>query len=539
VRKLPENVSKGALDLAVSNGRLLWNGLRDSLTDSGDYGDEESAGAAILGDKQFTAQVAPAPDPKGLTPEQLRATSDQRAAHQAEQAALPVPLDDQWGEAYDMWRAELGSDDSLGDHFTQGIAQFAIPFTAYSKAFGVASAPSAFGMFGRALAAESATVYTSFDPHGGRFADLVELGKESEGRLGTVLNTLSPDGSLLNQYFDWQTDRAGESDTEGRFKNTLDNLVPSVAAAGIIKAASSTFKAARTLVRPEPAPAAPAPPKPLAPIETETGFAVEHPTGTLEFGTPEDATAHIDEVKNMMGGDYEARAAAEHAKASDKNFATLHSFAKVLQSNLDRPTSTHSLVSAMEQNIKGDTESGAFYKELLGRLKAKKLGGMTTVTAEAGPSATARGGYSPGANAVKLYPNAFTAGPEKLLHTFTHEVVHAATVNELRQSPKAAAKISALFKKVQESFNEKLAAESAVPGAAPAKKHYGFVDPEEFIAEIESNPTFRKLMKDTKIDGESAWDKYKKAIGGILGIGGLVMNPEFDKLMDPQETPIA
>jgi hypothetical protein len=507
IKKLPSNLGKGTLDAAVAGGRMLWGGLRDSLTDAGDYGDEQSTASQVLGDEEHKTKIAPPPSAAGMTPEQLRATSDWRNEYQSERNALPLALDKQAGEAYDKWRASLSEDDDLSDTITQGVAQFAVPFTAFSKAFGVSRAFSLANV-GKAAAAEGAAVFTGFDPNAGRLTELAELGLQAEGKFGNALRAIAPEGGLLNQYIDWMNDRDGETDAEARFKNSIDSLAGSAAVAGLLKVAGLTFRAARNM-----------------------------------------GSAPAKELPHQLDFD------GAHVKATDENFGTLNSFAKVLQSNVDKPVSTHALVEALERNIKGDTETGAFYKELLGRLKDKKLGGKTTVFGDQtlAPSGTARGSYALGPDAVKLYPGAFKDGPERLLHTFTHEAVHSATIRELQKSPEAVVKIKRLFQRVEKEFTARMVQPDAAIrklqelGAAPkgwstvensvsgGKQHYGMTEPVEFIAEIESNPKFRKLMKEMKIDGESAWDKYKKVIGGILGIGALAVNPEFDKLMDPEQ----
>jgi hypothetical protein len=243
----------------------------------------------------------------------------------------------------------------------------------------------------------------------------------------------------------------------------------------------------------------------------------------------------------------------EHAAASDKNFATLHSFSRVLATNVDRPVSTHSLLSALEKNIKGDTEQGAFYKELLGRLVRKRVGGFTTVTEKGGKDPATIGHFDPRDNAISIYNGAFKS-PPRLLHAVTHEAVHAATIHEMNTSARVYTHLAKLTRQAREVFAgadkptgdlaEDLGRQTAALEAH--KKHYGFTNPEEFVAEIESNPEFRKLMQKTSLsDGGTAWDKYLETIAGILGITALIKNPdgmkEFSSLMmgDKQEKPIA
>lgn len=145
-----------------------------------------------------------------------------------------------------------GKGSSTSDAITQSAAQFMIPFTGFSKAFAgfkaAQNAPKVVQLGGKvaqAGAAETATLATAFDPHGGRLADLVEFGRHTEGKLADTLNTLAPDGSAINAYIDYMTDRVNESDAEGRFKNVIDGLAGSAAVAGLLKTGAKTIRVAR------------------------------------------------------------------------------------------------------------------------------------------------------------------------------------------------------------------------------------------------------------------------------------------------------
>lgn len=828
VKNLPENISIGVIDSAIQ----MWDALED-------FGE-----AAEQGERLREAADGATPTPE-LTP------GDRRNLYRAEDTELRKTV--------------LGvrnviaekTNNGAGDQLTRGVAQFMVPFLGFSKVFGVARAATTTGKVAAAAGAEAATMATAFDPHEGRLADLIELGRQSEGKLADTLNALAPDGSAFNAYLEYMTSREDESDAEGRFKNVVDGLAGSAAVAGFLKVGAKTLKGARMALEapgniavklpeigaPEhlqghalelyhgtphdfeafdiskigsgegaqvfghgiylaeneavaksyrssvsyrdavrqfvnelpddadfdevldlantggfsdkashvikelakadwlgfdyPAQAISAafkaldgfdvPPSLLkavneygnlysvhvpdsevakmlkwdepweqqapevqeavrklgplttrygqeVPLERTTGEdiykllsehygaegaseqlkkagvpgiryfdkgsrrsangtrnmvlfddklatitkkngapvvhkdaqtlaaktleqfqndplsalvhlteqadnmldddararfvaaahivrkqipneginIVESPEGhtvvvgkqpLLTFLTPEEAQAAVADVRKLFGHAFEKRAAAEHAAASDKNFATLHSFSRVLQANVDRPVSTHSLLSALEKHIKGDTEQGAFYKELLGRLVRKRIGGTTTVMNKGGRSKDSAGFWRQKDNGLELYPAAF-GGPKTLLHTFAHEAVHAATVHEMRMSPRVYSQMARLTTQAAEAFTgadkktgdllEDLTRQSAALDAH--KQHYGFTNPEEFVAEIESNPKFRKLMQETKLpDGGTAWEKYLETIAGILGITALIKTPdgmkEFSKLM--------
>jgi hypothetical protein len=145
-------------------------------------------------------------------------------------------------QAYENFRNDLAANGNTADAITQSLAQFAVPMLGWSKLLGMTkllSVPS--------LAAESATVSTAFDPHASRTADLLAAGKQVEGRLGDALNTIAPDGSLVNAYINYMTDRSDEGEAEGRFKNVLDQLLLSASGAALIKSGALAMKAGRNL----------------------------------------------------------------------------------------------------------------------------------------------------------------------------------------------------------------------------------------------------------------------------------------------------
>ncbi len=136
--------------------------------------------------------------------------------------------------------------DGVADDITQGVVQFALPFAVWSRALGVAKGAGAMLNIARAASAEAITVGSAYDPHDGRFADVVELGRQSEGKFGDVLRRVTPDGSLANTYIHYMTDHENEGEWEGRFKNILDNAAVSAATAGVLTAGMKGFKGFRT-----------------------------------------------------------------------------------------------------------------------------------------------------------------------------------------------------------------------------------------------------------------------------------------------------
>lgn len=138
----------------------------------------------------------------------------------------------------DQWERN----DTMSDDVSQGVAQFALPFMGWMKLAGGVSGASKALVASKALAVEAGTAASAFDPHDGRVADLLEMGRESETRFGTLLRQVAPDDSLVNQYIDYMTDRAGEGEAEGRWKNAVDAVVSSAAVAGVLKGAAGAYK---------------------------------------------------------------------------------------------------------------------------------------------------------------------------------------------------------------------------------------------------------------------------------------------------------
>lgn len=121
-------------------------------------------------------------------------------------------------EAYNAFTAEL-TPESATDETVQEIAQFMIPFTAWSKVLGVAASGTPTAMHvTRAIAAEGLTMGSAMDPHMERLSDMAQsLGIEHE-----IVGYFAGDGG---------------SEAENRMKNVIDGVVGSAAIGGALFAA--------------------------------------------------------------------------------------------------------------------------------------------------------------------------------------------------------------------------------------------------------------------------------------------------------------
>lgn len=145
-----------------------------------------------------------------------------------------------WGHAkgalMDFRDAVAVQDPTLADNLVQGVGQLALPFAGYSRALGGVHT------LAETLGAGMVTDATALAPHDARLADLFSLGKQTEGKFGDVLRTLSPDGSALNAYANYLGDRGDESEAEGRFKNVLDGFGGNLIATPLLHAVGMVLK---------------------------------------------------------------------------------------------------------------------------------------------------------------------------------------------------------------------------------------------------------------------------------------------------------
>lgn len=172
-----------------------------------------------------------------VAPSVLKPAEDFFGAVEGKQPGATSPIwDHAKGAIMDFRDAVSVQDPTFADNLLQGAAQLALPYAGYSRA--LANVHGLANMF----AAGAATDATALQPHDPRMADIFSLGRQTEGKLGEVLKSIAPDGSLVDRYMEWLADRSNESDAEGRWKNVLDGAGVNALAVPLLHAVSSTLK---------------------------------------------------------------------------------------------------------------------------------------------------------------------------------------------------------------------------------------------------------------------------------------------------------
>lgn len=227
VQDLPKNVSVGLIDAAVNTGdtvRAFYH----------------SHAANFVGQPDIPAPA----EGKPAEPAPLKATKAEWDAHITGDTIYGHVR----GSVMSLRNRLADGLENPEDLLTQQVSQLAIPGLGLAKLAG-ATASLGLANTARVAAADAVVAGTVLEPHSGRLADLAELAKHTEGRIGKVFNTLAPDGSLMNNYLNWMSDRKHESEFAGRVKNMVDSLSGSAVLAGVVNGAIGSVRYARYLTK--------------------------------------------------------------------------------------------------------------------------------------------------------------------------------------------------------------------------------------------------------------------------------------------------
>jgi GH24 family phage-related lysozyme (muramidase) len=117
------------------------------------------------------------------------------------------------------------------------------------------------------------------------------------------------------------------------------------------------------------------------------------------------------------------------------------------------------------------------------------------------------------------------------LHTFGHEVLHAATLNAMDHDPEFAKQMDDFFEKLKATATKDEMWESQTE-----KSFYGLADAREMISEAFSNNAFQRWMSERPplldVKAPSAWQEFKNIIKEYLGNGKENTQTALDQLID-------
>lgn len=174
------------------------------------------------------------------------------------------------------------------------------------------------------------------------------------------------------------------------------------------------------------------------------------------------------------------------------------------------------------------SEDGDFYDELISRLQEKDMGKVPVrVTSKVDPDdAAVAGRYHPTEHAVTLYPSAMK-NASQLVHVLTHEAAHAASYAGMREAPGVLRALNSIVEGVR-----------AHPAMEGVPHPYGLTNADELLAEAEANPQFIQHLRQIDLPAtntrprESAFERYKWTIGGILGLSAeMIGSKQFEKFL--------
>ena len=206
----------------------------------------------------------------------------------------------------------------------------------------------------------------------------------------------------------------------------------------------------------------------------------------------------LDEIYNgFVEGE---KAQAELLRGFDPNYSRLEAEATIgLNLPLDPVTMTmledNNLTDALRNYAKSaPNPSIAKMAKALSRLV-----GTTRVMFANVPGGRVSGAFDPQTNTIVLNENVEVVG-----HTLMHEMMHAATINEMTNNPNKPA-----VRQLQKIFDE---ISDALPSA------YGSRSTSEFIAEAFSNPEFQKQLAAIRLTGAkgSLLDQVRRQIARVL-----------------------
>lgn len=443
-------------------------------------------------------------------------------------------------------------DPTLADNLIQGVSQLAIPFTGYSRMIG------GLGMVAKGFAAGALTDATALGPHDPRLADLVALGRHTEGKLGDALRTLAPDGSAVNAYINFLTDRSGETEAEGRFKNVLDGFGANLIATPLIHGAAVVLKQGTAGLRAaleggaskvsdlmSLGPVDPGTEAPLDPdskiVSKTTADQIPDAGLTLEGETPK-PSAQVAALPSDGTALHTPNTAADHSGALAD---VRQQLAEVQATGQDQPISK--VISQIANNVDWKASpDNLHFKKLFTQLKSLNLPTELTTPTEGyhAERKNVYGTYHGDSDTIAIHSAAQQGDDQVLMHTIAHEAVHAATMKALSEPE------NALVARGVKSLMQDAAQTKSVQ-ALSAQDRYAFQDgkPAEFVAEALANPRLNAALKSEGLlpEVEGYVMRLMRPAAGAAVVGGITAedwkDPKFRKfftdILTPREPPRA
>jgi hypothetical protein len=109
------------------------------------------------------------------------------------------------------------------------------------------------------------------------------------------------------------------------------------------------------------------------------------------------------------------------------------------------------------------------------------------------------GFYHPTFNYVVVRESEVVKGPRRWAHVVLHELVHAATIDALKNDPQVRADAELIFEHLLNIHGDKLARDVGIDRDGTVRQLYGFSNVEEMLAEALSNSQFQRWLGNTRL----------------------------------------
>lgn len=176
-----------------------------------------------------------------------------------------------------------------------------------------------------------------------------------------------------------------------------------------------------------------------------------------------------------------------------------------------------------------NTPVGSFYYNLAEKLSKLDLSGIDIAYASASEFPGGElGKFKPGQNRIILNKDALLesmldgeqAFGARVMHTLTHEILHGATHNAIRNDSRVRDYFTALRNAAREEWLRRNSGRpaSAMPYGLRESVGEKVVPIDEFVVEAYSNPEFQNFLRSIRTDSASLWDRILAFVRSMLGV---------------------